>query len=203
MRQDIPDVVVKLGGSLFNLPGLATRVSDALRRLDCERPLIVPGGGAFAEAVRTLAPLHQLPDEASHRLACRAMSLAASFLAELDQGFLVAPHPGEASAAWRTGRVPIANVLTFADVETWPASWDFTSDSIAASLARDLSAPRLVLFKSTDRPPGDWNDVAASGAVDVAFPELAKGLPAVDWVNLRGLECDVIASQQREPFLSG
>lgn len=65
-----------------------------------------------------------------------------------------------------------------------PHHWQFTSDSIAAHFAHQLSA-RLTLLKSTEPAPG-WTlaSLAAAGIVDEAFPEAAAGL-AVEVVNLR------------------
>jgi hypothetical protein len=67
-----------------------------------------------------------------------------------------------------------------------PHTWDATSDSIAACLARALGAAELVLLKSAAPPsaatPGD---LAAAGYVDRHFPIVAAELPAVRFVDLR------------------
>ena len=53
-----------------------------------------------------------------------------------------------------------------------PASWDVTSDSLAAWLAGQLGARRLVLMKQVvlSRDPVSADDLAARGIVDKAFP---------------------------------
>src|SRR5262249_17829191 len=68
-------VVVKVGGSLFDLQDLGPRLHALLTvRPQCS-PLLVPGGGAVADVVRALDRRHQLGEETSHWLALQAMSL--------------------------------------------------------------------------------------------------------------------------------
>ncbi|MDX1962327.1 MAG: hypothetical protein SFX18_04195 [Pirellulales bacterium] len=70
-----------------------------------------------------------------------------------------------------------------------PATWDVTSDSIAAWAARELAAEELVLLKSC-LPDVDiatenvYPLIAESGYVDRYFPVLAKNLPSVRFVDL-------------------
>ena len=67
-----------------------------------------------------------------------------------------------------------------------PASWDVTSDSIAARIAAGLHASRLVLLKSASLPPGaDRAEAARLGLVDPVFPSVARELKIVEYVCLR------------------
>ena len=75
--------VVKVGGSLFDMPELRERLSAWLAQLDAAKVLLIPGGGALADVVRTLDQTHRLGEEAAHWLAIRAMSLNAQFLQKL------------------------------------------------------------------------------------------------------------------------
>src|ERR1051325_5490791 len=75
--------VVKVGGSLFDLPDLRQRMQRFLGDLDAQRVLLVPGGGAAADVVRALDRVHGLGEEASHWLALQAMSVNARFLGAL------------------------------------------------------------------------------------------------------------------------
>ena len=65
-----------------------------------------------------------------------------------------------------------------------PASWDVTSDSIAARVAQVLKASELVLLKSVDAPSRDADELAKLAIVDKFFPEIAG---SIAWriVNLR------------------
>ena len=68
-----------------------------------------------------------------------------------------------------------------------PASWDATSDTIAARIAAHLEARSLVLLKSTSVPAGATReDAARLGVVDPMFPVAARSIPRVEIVNLRG-----------------
>ena len=49
-------IVVKVGGSLFDHPNLGFGLRAFLRSLTPSRVLLVPGGGAVAEAVRQSRP---------------------------------------------------------------------------------------------------------------------------------------------------
>ena len=67
-----------------------------------------------------------------------------------------------------------------------PQSWDVTSDSIAAYVARRAGARRLILLKSTDDPaPGDWEQASRRGFVDRHFPAIVAPDLVVEAVNLR------------------
>jgi aspartokinase-like uncharacterized kinase len=67
-----------------------------------------------------------------------------------------------------------------------PASWDVTSDSIAARIAAGLNASRLVLLKSASLPCGvDCAQAARLGLVDPFFPVVARELEIVEYVCLR------------------
>jgi len=63
--------------------------------------LIVPGGGATAEAIRSFDDTHQLGDEAAHWLAIQALSVNARFLqALLPEAKLVGDVPGDGPRRW-------------------------------------------------------------------------------------------------------
>src|SRR5205823_10227520 len=69
-----------------------------------------------------------------------------------------------------------AHAFCEADGEALPASWDATSDSIAARVTLATGASLLVLLKSTDRPRGSWQEAVRRGVVDPLFIRtLARG----------------------------
>ena len=189
--------VYKLGGSLFDLPGLRERLADALR--PDPRPLIVCGGGAAADAVRGWDRVHGLGEKAAHRLACESLGLTARFVSELLGAALVGSRDA-AGAAWARGRVAVLDTPRFLECEeprdphAPPHSWATTADTLAAWVARRWPAGRLVLWKSCDARPG---------AVDPHFATYAAGL-RVEWANLRagGLDSRAggfIPPEGREP----
>lgn len=181
-------IVVKVGGSLYDHPGLGPGLWAYLETLGAPA-LIVPGGGPFADAVRQLDRVHQLGDEPAHWLALRAMDTAAAFLRRL-LGPVVShpvagpPHDSD-EHSWQHLLLD-ARTFCFHD-PALPHSWDATSDSIAARAAAVFGASRLILLKSADIPSHtSWAEAAGCGWVDRHFPELiAQTGLRVEAVNFR------------------
>ena len=188
-----PLTVVKVGGSLFDLPDLAPRLR---RWLDAECAggvLLVPGGGSSADMVRDLDRRHNLGEEASHWLALRALALNAHFLAALLPSACVLHDVETCQRAWQENRIPILDVFSFARADEarpghLPHSWTVTSDALAARVAVVAQARELVLLKSMTIPPSvDWHEAGRLGWVDAVFAEVlgaARDL-RVRAVNLR------------------
>jgi aspartokinase-like uncharacterized kinase len=95
------------------------------------------------------------------------------------------------SVVWEQHGIPILDCHAFLCAEgeretNLPHTWDATSDSIAAYVARRVGARRLVLLKSTDDPThGNWVEAARLGIIDSCFARAAGSDLAVDVVNLR------------------
>jgi aspartokinase-like uncharacterized kinase len=184
-----PVRVVKLGGSLLEWPELATWLRAWLAVPPPAVNVMIVGGGALVEKLRELDAVHALPVETSHWLAIRAMSITAAVVAGLmpEAKLVEAIEQLEFS---ESGPLQILDAQQFVSREhgsaaALPASWDVTSDSIAARVATVLHAHELVLLKSS-LPAGPTNleSLARSGYVDAYFPSAAKSL-VVRCVNLR------------------
>jgi 5-(aminomethyl)-3-furanmethanol phosphate kinase len=164
-------IIVKLGGSHAFSQHL-TAWLDALL-LAAGSVVIVPGGGPFADAVRTAQPEMRFDDRAAHRMALLAMEQFGCALVGLRPSLTLAESAGDIRAALRAAAVPVWTptrmILEAKDV---PWSWDVTSDSLAAWLAGTLGAKLLLLVKSSEAPRGPVpaGDLAASGIVDPLFP---------------------------------
>ena len=65
--------VIKLGGSLLDLSGLAARLGRFLKNCSAHQRLLIVGGGGVADLVRQFDTLHHLGKEHGHWLAVRAM----------------------------------------------------------------------------------------------------------------------------------
>ena len=78
-----PLAVVKVGGSLYDLPDLGPRLRAWLKQAPAADFLIVPGGGPTADVIRDLDRIHRLGEEKAHSLALAALRLNAWFLATL------------------------------------------------------------------------------------------------------------------------
>lgn len=143
-----PEAVVKIGGSLSRRPAALRRLVRVVTRLSRTRLLVVvPGGGAFADAVRRADRGFALGDTAAHWMAILAMDQYAYLLAGLADGAVVVRSPG----ALRAGRLNVLAPSTWLlRADPLPHSWRVTSDSLAAWIAGALGARRLVLMKDVD-----------------------------------------------------
>lgn len=168
--------VVKLGGSLARAEVLIEWL-NLLGRQGAGRLVIVPGGGLFADAVRDMHERWRFGERVAHRMALLAMDQYGLLLTALQPELTAAADVDEVYAALRRERVPVwlpARMLS--DEPTIEPSWNVTSDSLAAWLARRLRAQRLVLVKSCALPPQPLNveQLAHAGIVDSAFPRYAR-----------------------------
>jgi 5-(aminomethyl)-3-furanmethanol phosphate kinase len=145
--------VVKVGGGLGRGAG-----DDALRGLcttlgalgERHPLLVVPGGAWFADAVREADRRFALPATTSHRMAVLGMEQFGWLLSELIPGAERSAEPRV-----RAGRTTVLLPGALA-LDSLPASWQVTSDSIAAWVTADASAGRLVLVKEVDGLFADW-----------------------------------------------
>jgi aspartokinase-like uncharacterized kinase len=200
-------VVIKIGGSLLDWPGLAPRLSEflATRRAGGESLVVLAGGGPAADVVRAIDRTFTLGDVAAHRLALRSLDLTAHALAAIVPGLEVADELARLGPVRASGRIPVLAPRRFLDEvdsrsgSPLPPSWDVTSDSIAARLAVHLGAVELVLIKSTAIPTGlDRHEAARLGIVDPVFPAASTPLDRVVAVNLRSTPCEAVTLGRRE-----
>ena len=172
--------VIKVGGSCA--ASLDLRRWTGAVAACAGRVVIVPGGGPFADAVRAAQPVMGFDDVAAHHMALLAMEQFGRALASFDARFSPADSIEELRRGLRDDKVPVwlPTRMTLAAAEV-PASWDVTSDSLAAWLAGRLGARRLVLMKQIDPPRDSADRLAAQGIVDQAFPGFlaASGVPAL------------------------
>ena len=153
--------VVKIGGSLHDspcLPRVVRRVSDLRHTI-----VVVPGGGGFADQVRSSQKRWRFDDRCAHTMALLAMRQYGYLLASLgsletttDAGSL---SDGIGSRVWLPDEVALHKELA--------PSWDVTSDSVSAWLACKLKADWLVLIKPVSQDavntPTELVDAAFAG----------------------------------------
>ncbi len=188
---DQPIHVIKLGGSLLDLPDLPQRWAEFCDAWLIGRPLLIVGGGSAADTVRDFDHRFHLDEPVGHRLAVHAMQFNARIVASVLESARFVADLDEAEHIWVKRHTvvldPVAwlNSLEKQGVDI-PQRWVFTSDSIAALTADVLRAERLTLLKST-LPPVDCDASEASrcGVVDESFPDAIAGVASVDLVNLR------------------
>jgi aspartokinase-like uncharacterized kinase len=173
--------IVKLGGSHATGPHL----KDWLIAIAAEAGsiVIVPGGGPFADAVRTAQASIGFNDPAAHIMAMMAMAQFGCALESLNPALRLAASRSAISRALKDGRVPVWSPELMARAAGLPETWELTSDSLAAWLARALGASRLVLLKhGRFESAVDARDLAARGVVDPLFPRYLKESGARAWL---------------------
>lgn len=209
-------IVWKWGGSLFRNPLVCERVRDTLGEQAGLRPTyVVAGGGPAADVVRQWDATFHLGDETSHSLALRSLDLTADLIHTLLPGSRVLTDAelqtalarafrnvasGEPLDSVATGGVMILSVRTFCEryealralnsSSAWPRipqTWEMTSDSLAALVARVLQA-ELVLVKSVSLPQASSDDdhvklAIAREAVDSQFAMFSVDLIGCHWWN--------------------
>jgi uridylate kinase len=146
------DTVIKMGGGLLAHQDEFARALDEIAEVARrERVVIVPGGGPFADAVRAVDGHAGLSDDAAHWMAILAMDQYAHLIVSRIANGALVTRAGEITALLEAGRIPVLAPFDWLHRrDPLPHSWDVTSDSIAAWIAGELGASRLVLLK----PPG-------------------------------------------------
>jgi hypothetical protein len=125
------------------------------------------------------------------------MDLTAIFLAALLPGSVVVDRIESLDDAWSTGSIPVLaprrSISDFARTgrPVLPASWNVTSDTIAARIAEDLGADCLILLKSAPLPAtASRGEAARLGLVDPMLPAAARCVARVEYLNLREQSLD-------------
>jgi aspartokinase-like uncharacterized kinase len=203
-------VVVKVGGSLEPHKSALTKLMHTLVKLASKHAIIVvPGGGSFADKVREATSTYNLSDLVAHRMAILAMDQYGLLLSGLAERCTYTHSLTEAKEEASKGSLPIylpSRELLFD--QTLEASWDVTSDSIAAYTAWRCGSDFLVLLKDVDGvftadPKKNSKaklirSMSASalrgyGCVDKALPTYIQRFNLVCWV-LNGLKCGRLRS---------
>jgi dihydroneopterin aldolase len=181
--------VVKLGGS----HAFAETLPSWLAAIEAGagKTVLVAGGGPFADAVRRAQPRMGFDDRTADAMALLAMEQYAIAIAGMGRLFEVAESQSEIRESLRAGQVPVwapsrmvrkARRARTSSPSFVAASWDVTSDSLAAWLAGTLLARRLLMIKRIDvgkdcigrggsaGAPITAGSLAKAGVVDCAFP---------------------------------
>lgn len=190
--------ILKVGGSLFDLPDLGPRLERLLAEFPPATNVLIAGGGKIADAVGDLQPKFNLTDDETHWLCIQALGITSEALNRL------IPAAQRTAEAIQILRAPGPSLWIF-DVEkmlrdpsghqvvtSLPQNASVTTDSIAAAVAVALTASELILLKSTDcldEPKLSRRErlvrTASLGLVDPHFPVVAKSIIKIGWLNLR------------------
>jgi len=171
-------IVLKLGGSLLSSPVLSQYLQLAIQKGQGQL-VIVPGGGVFADQVRLTQTQWQYDDKIAHYMAILAMQQMALLFQGLCADLVLINQVSGIRPALQQQQVVVWSPLAIElDAAGIPASWDVTSDSMAAWLAIQLSAIRLILVKSAKIPVNaTLEQLATLGVIDKAFTRLVHNKP--------------------------
>jgi len=193
--------VVKVGGGLGRGAGddALRALCNTLAELGERHPLlVVPGGAGFVDAVREADRRFGLRAATSHRMAVLGMEQFGWLLSELIPRAVRCA--GLARARELAGGQTAVLLPTGLPLDALPASWQVTSDSIAAWVASQVGAGRLVLVKEVEGLFAQWppageplarltvGEFAAlraagrAGGVDEYLPTVLTGAPFETWV---------------------
>ena len=195
-----PSSVIKVGGSLLDLPDLPARLENFLADFSRPCPLVVCGGGSTVDLIRRWDRTFAIGEEPSHWIALQALTINALVLERavprLERVSSASRFPG----VWERGKVPLYDAYRFIlDVDEssrdpLPRRWRVTSDSIAARMATAFEAGEVILIKSVTPPEGmTLAEAAKHGIVDPHFPVAARNVSRITVVNLREEESREVA----------
>ncbi len=175
--------VIKVGGSLFSRSELPQRLTQWLNRFedDATHNLLIAGGDGLVDCVRQWHKTHELSEPFCHEISLRLMSVTSRLLQQWLPGTPVVNAP----LNFLNHRTAILDCYQFAATQSrLEATWNTTSDSLAAEIAQTTGRGELWLLKSTLPETPHMQDWQAAGVVDAGFVIAAAELEMVQLVNL-------------------
>ena len=182
--------IVKLGGCLSHDARLP-RWLQMLAEVGGGRVLVVPGGAAFADAVRAAQAHWKFDDLTAHNMAVLAMAQTAHLFHALEPRLVLVSDEAEILRALHAGQTALwmPPLMLLRDAPDMLTSWEVTSDSLALWLARRQNAERLVVVKACTVPADlTFADLTERGTVDARFDQWASEAP----FPIEVVECDEI-----------
>ncbi len=184
-RRAAAPIVVKLGGSLLEGDGGRGRPWLDILARSTVPVVVVPGGGAFADLVRSEQRRLGFSGRTAHRMALVAMHQTA--LAIVDgqsepRRMMICDSGRRIADELARSRIPVWVPLPMTDGDsTIPEDWSITSDGLSAWLAARIGAREVVLVKSL--PGAGRMTLAALSAAGAVDPEFARrvGDGAIPW----------------------
>jgi len=141
-------VIIKLGGSLLAKGREIVHLLSDYAKKNALSFVIIPGGGPFVEPIKKLSARRTISDDTSHWMAVLAMHQYGLFLAD---GELEIPLVESIDGLKSAGHICI--VLPYKilkDDDCLPHTWDVTSDTIAAFIARELGEKSFIKLTDVD-----------------------------------------------------
>ena len=134
----------------MNYPQELKQLCLEIERLSARHKLlIIPGGGSFADHIRSIDSSIQLSPSASHKMALLAMDQYGLFLSEFLTGAEIIQKINQVKRERYAILLP-SQMLFKVSEKILPHSWDVTSDSIACYIAAKAKANKLILAKDVN-----------------------------------------------------
>jgi 5-(aminomethyl)-3-furanmethanol phosphate kinase len=154
------DILIKLGGSILENPQNLESTLNQFKNLvfsknKINRVIILPGGGSYANFIRTIDVKLNIGEDLSHWMAILAMEKNANELYKRYKEELILFNDFQQLKLF-LDKNEERKMLIFApfdflyQTDTLPHSWKVTSDSIAGYLAYNLNLKRCFLIKDID-----------------------------------------------------
>ena len=187
--------VVKVGGSLFDLPDLAERLRQWLSRQTPAHHVLLAGGGSLVDQVRQWHTRQPLDESAAHWMCVDLLTVTAHLLHArlpeiplIEDDRLLCQRVGQRDCTIFVPATWMRNGEPHLPGTPLPSTWEVTADSIAARLAISLAAEEFVLMKSRLPEKGSNQGIpafSAAGYVDPMLVRLAGELPTVRFIDVR------------------
>jgi aspartokinase-like uncharacterized kinase len=189
-KSRLPLTLIKVGGSLFDLPDLPHRLHELFA--SAGRKVLLFGGGDDVDALRRRTSTNAISEEDAHWEAIRLMSNSAV----MQSRRWPLAHIIHSFDELMTSHAPLVIFDTAHELKrdaghSLPIGWHVTSDSIAAWVSYKTNVKELILLKSVgSEEPFSIEQAAARGWLDAHFPTIAKELEnagiEISWINARG-----------------
>lgn len=169
-------LTVKLGGSLYDTLELKQWLNALANHSQNQAIIIVPGGGPFADQVRTAQSRYNFDDRHAHHMAILAMAQFAILIAAMEPQCQFFHYPNDANhqATGLSVWLPDNNLLS---VKELPHSWEVTSDSLALWLSQQLDVDELIIVKRSKTLPLSVSESVNSKILDSEFELLYQTKP--------------------------
>ncbi len=186
------NVVVKLGGSLINsAPDIVNKLLEYLESSKGHNDsiIIVPGGGIFADSIRSASKRYDIGEMASHWMAILAME---------QYGYHLIDETGvrgvDSIDELPYGVSILLPYRLLKETDELVHSWDVTSDTIAAWVASMVGVgTRLVKVTDVDGVLVDnelVQEIGATNLSDMGITCVDIGLP--DFIRANNMDCVVV-----------
>lgn len=178
--------VIKVGGSLLS-SGRLNEWLEIMVKYGAGKILIVPGGGIFADQVRTAQQKWKFDDKTAHQMALLAMEQYAHVLRSYAPDLVLADSIETIQKLVSKKKIPVCLPFKMIDqCQDLPTNWDLTSDSIALWLAEQINAKHTVLLKSLNLDMPNSVDLkvkqlADADMVDKVFPDFVRKSTSNVW----------------------